>query len=122
MQSRKDLRKHTNRNNLYLIIAGIVVILVIILGVVVHNHDVESQSKERHFVTTHFNPNVTIYGVKVGNLTVDKATQKINKKADNVVYLENGKVTPERDRSNFAPRATWKYCPLIGNLVSLPSS
>ncbi len=76
MQSRKDLRKHTNRNNLYLIIAGIVVILVIILGVVVHNHDVESQSKERHFVTTHFNPNVTIYGVKVGNLTVDKATQK----------------------------------------------
>lgn len=99
MQSRKDLRKHTNRNNLYLIIAGIVVILVIILGVVVHNHDVESQSKERHFVTTHFNPNVTIYGVKVGNLTVDKATQKINKKADNVVYLENGKVTPERDQS-----------------------
>ena len=92
MQSRKDLRKRNNRNNLFLIIGGLIIVLAIICGVIVHNNHVASQAKARKFAVTHFNPNVTIYGVKVGNLTVNKATDKINQKADNTVHLKNKKI------------------------------
>lgn len=97
MQSRKDLRKRNNRNNLYLIIAGVVIVIAIICGVAVHNHNVASQAKARKYATTHFNPNVKIYGVKVGKLTVAKATDKINAKANNNVKLENDKIVYSRD-------------------------
>lgn len=97
MQSRKNLRKVNNRNNLYLVIAGIVVILAIIAGVTIHNNHVRGQAKARAFATSHFNPNVTIYGVKVGKLTVKKATEKINKTANNVVLLDNKKIVLKHD-------------------------
>lgn len=103
MQSRRELRKlrelrkHNNRNNLYLIIIGVIIIIAIICGVFIHNKRVQAEQKQRTFATTHFNPNVTIYGVKVGNLTVNKATNKINEKADNVFFLRNKKLVSERD-------------------------
>lgn len=97
MQSRTELRKHNNRNNLYLIIIGVIVIIAIIGGVIFYNKKVESEQRERAFASTHFNPNVTIYGVKVGKLTVNKATAKINEKADNVIFLRNKKIVSERD-------------------------
>ncbi len=99
MQSRKELRKHNNRNNLYLIIAGVIIIITIICGVFIHNRRVASEQKERAFATTHFNPNVTIYGVKVGNLTVKKGTDKINQKAVNTIFLRNKKIVSERDEN-----------------------
>lgn len=99
MQSRKDLRKRNNRNNIILIIGGIIIVLAIIFGVVIHNNRGASEARERKFATTHFNPNVTIYGVKVGNLTVAKATAKINQKAKNVVELKNHKVILSHDSS-----------------------
>ncbi|WEV39939.1 L,D-transpeptidase family protein [Lactobacillus sp. ESL0681] len=99
MQSRKDLKKHNNRNNLYLITAGIILSLLIVFGVVLYNQHVESQKQAREFATNHFNPNVSIYGVKVGNLTINKATKKINAHANNLVLLEQGKVSIERDPS-----------------------
>lgn len=97
MQSKRDLKKYNNRNNLYLIIVGIILILALIFGVVSYNNHVAAQKQAREFATTHFNPNVTIYGVKVGNLTVNSATKKINQKGNNIVTLEKGKVTIERD-------------------------
>ena len=97
MQSRRELRKHNSRNNLYLIIIGVIIIIAIICGVFIHNKRVQAEQKQRTFATTHFNPNVTIYGVKVGNLTVNKATDKINEKADNVFFLRNKKLVSERD-------------------------
>lgn len=97
MQSRKELRKHNSRNNLYLVIIGVIIVIAIIGGVFVYNKKVEAEQKQRTFATSHFNPNVTIYGVKVGNLTVAKATDKINKKADNVFFLRNKKLVSERD-------------------------
>ena len=97
MQSRKDLKKHNNRNNFYLIMVGIFMILAVVFGVILYNRHVESQKAAKEFAITHFNPNVTIYGVKVGNLTVDKATNKVNAKANNMVVLEKGKVSIERD-------------------------
>ena len=97
MQSRKELRKHNNRNNLYLIIAGIIIIAAVIGGVVFHNQKVAGEERERTFASTHFNPNVTIYGVKVGKLTVKQATAKINKQAINAVYLRNKKIVSEKD-------------------------
>lgn len=97
MQSRKELRKHNNRSNLYLVIIGIIIIVAIISGVVIHNKKVASQKRERIYASTHFNPNVTIYGVKVGKLTVKKATEKINKQADNIVYLRDNKIVSERN-------------------------
>lgn len=97
MQSRKELRKHNNRNNLYLVIIGIIIIVAIICGVVIHNKKVAGEQRERTYASTHFNPNVTIYGVKVGKLTVKKATEKINEQADNAVYLRNKKIISEKN-------------------------
>lgn len=97
MQSRKNLRKRNNRNNLFLVIGGLVIVLAIIFGVTIHNNRVASEAKARKFATTHFNPNVKIYGVKVGKLTVNKATAKVNQKANNTVELKNDKIVFSRD-------------------------
>ncbi|BDR59899.1 L,D-transpeptidase family protein [Lactobacillus xylocopicola] len=97
MQSRKNLKKYHNRSNLYLIIIAGVLILAVVFGVVLYNHHTATQKQAREFATNHFNPNVSIYGVDVGNLTVAKATKKINQRANNIVVLEKGKVTIERD-------------------------
>ena len=97
MQSRTEMRKRNNRNNLYLIIIGIIVVIAIICGFFIHNQRVAAERSQREYASTHFNPNVTIYGVKVGKLTVNKATAKINDQADNVVFLRNKKIIAEKD-------------------------
>lgn len=97
MQSRTEMRKRNNRNNLYLIIIGIIVVIAIICGFIIHNQRVAAEHSQREYASTHFNPNVTIYGVQVGKLTVNKATAKINKQADNVVFLRNKKIIAEKD-------------------------
>lgn len=97
MQSRTEMRKRNNRNNLYLIIIGIIVVIAIICGFIIHNQRVAAERSQREYASTHFNPNVTIYGVQVGKLTVNKATTKINKQADNVVFLRNKKIIAEKD-------------------------
>ncbi|MCT7673449.1 MAG: L,D-transpeptidase/peptidoglycan binding protein [Lactobacillus crispatus] len=97
MQSRTEMRKRNNRNNLYLIIIGIIVVIAIICGFVIHNQRAAAERSQREYASTHFNPNVTIYGVQVGKLTVNKATAKINKQADNVVFLRNKKIIAEKD-------------------------
>lgn len=97
MQSRTEMRKRNNRNNLYLIIIGIIVVIAIICGFFIHNQRVAAERSQREYASTHFNPNVTIYGVQVGKLTVNKATAKINKQADNVVFLRNKKIIAEKD-------------------------
>lgn len=97
MQSRTEMRKRNNRNNLYLIIIGIIVVIAIICGFIIHNQRVAAERSQREYASTHFNPNVTIYGVQVGKLTINKATAKINKQADNVVFLRNKKIITEKD-------------------------
>ena len=97
MQSRTEMRKRNNRNNLYLIIIGIIVVIAIICGFIIHNQRVAAERSQREYASTHFNPNVTIYGVQVGKLTVNKATAKINKQADNVVFFRNKKIIAEKD-------------------------
>lgn len=97
MQSRTEMRKRNKRNKLYLIIIGIIVVIAIICGFVIHNQRVAAERSQREYASTHFNPNVTIYGVQVGKLTVNKATAKINKQADNVVFLRNKKIIAEKD-------------------------
>ena len=97
MQSRTEMRKRNNRNNLYLIIIGIIVVIAIICGFIIHNQRVAAERSQREYASTHFNPNVTIYGVQVGKLTVNKATAKINKQADNVVFLRNKKIIAKKD-------------------------
>ena len=97
MQSRIEMRKRNNRNNLYLIIICIIAVIAIICGFFIHNQRVAAERSQREYASTHFNPNVTIYGVKVGKLTVNKATAKINDQADNVVFLRNKKIIAEKD-------------------------
>ena len=97
MQSRTEMRKRNNRNNLYLIIIGIIVVIAIICGFIIHNQRVAAERSQREYASTHFNPNVTIYGVQVGKLTVNKATAKINKQADNVVFFRNKKIIAAKD-------------------------
>ena len=45
MQSRRELRKHNSRNNLYLIIIGVIIIIAIICGVFIHNKRVQAEQK-----------------------------------------------------------------------------
>ena len=88
----EDLRKRNKRNNLIILVVGIVIIIGIIAGFSIHNHRVATQNAAEKFARTHFNPNVKIDGVKVGKLTVKKATDKVNKNAKNVVSLQNNKL------------------------------
>lgn len=97
MQSRRDLRKNNNRNNLYLIIGAVVIILLIVFGIIFHNQRIAANNRARRFAVNHFNPNVAIYNVNVGNLTVAQATDKINKQAKNSAVLEKRKVKPLRN-------------------------
>lgn len=97
MQSRKDLRKRNSRNNLYLVIIGFIIVIAIICGVIIHNNRVAADNKARKFAANHFNPNVSIYGIKVGKLTVKKATAKINKLANNNIQIQNDKVVLSRN-------------------------
>lgn len=99
MQSREDLRRRNHKNNLYLLIGGIVIIIAIIVGFVIHNNHVASNNRAQQFASTHFNPNVKIDGVKVGKLTIAKATTKINKQAKNNVNLKKGKIIYSRNPS-----------------------
>lgn len=97
MKKREDLRKKNKRSNLYLLIAGVVLIIALVVGLVVHNQHVASNNRARVFAKSHFNPNVTIDGVKVGKLTVSQATQKVNKLAKNNVNLKKGKIIYTRN-------------------------
>ncbi|MDF7639706.1 L,D-transpeptidase family protein [Lactobacillus sp. ESL0791] len=99
MHAKQKLRKQNKRYTLYLIIGGIILILALILGFFLSNHNAAEQKKTEQFATNHFNPNVTIYGVAVGNLTVKQATKKINRKANNIVLLESGTVSLAHDDS-----------------------
>lgn len=98
MESRRSIRKRkNNRNSIILVLIGLVLALGLIFGVVAHNRKVRNEAVARKFAVTHFNPNVTIYGVKVGNLTVAKATAKINQKAKNTAELVNNKIVLSRN-------------------------
>ena len=83
----EDLKRKNKRSNLIILIIGILVVVGIIAGFGIHNHRVASQAAAEKYARTHFNPNVKIDGVKVGKLTVAKATAKVNKKAKNHVQL-----------------------------------
>ena len=104
MPSRMDYHKKNKQNTKLLIGGAAAVILIIILGVFglqqakSHNAAVNAANKKQAaFNKTHFNPNVTIYGVKVGKMTVASATKAINAKALNQVTDTDGKVTVSRN-------------------------
>jgi hypothetical protein len=97
MQTRQELRKNNNRNNLYLIIATAVVVLIVILGFVFYHAHVQGQARARNFARNHFNPNVQIYGVNVGKMTVAAATKAVNQHADNHAVLQQRKVKVYRN-------------------------
>ncbi|MDN5584258.1 MAG: L,D-transpeptidase/peptidoglycan binding protein, partial [Lactobacillus sp.] len=80
------------RNNLIILIIGVIIVIGVVGGFGIHNHRVASQAAAEKYARTHFNPNVKIDGVKVGKLTVAKATAKVNKKAKNHVQLRNEKL------------------------------
>ncbi|MDN5956060.1 MAG: L,D-transpeptidase/peptidoglycan binding protein, partial [Lactobacillus sp.] len=80
------------RNNLIILIIGVLIVIGVVGGFGIHNHRVASQAAAEKYARTHFNPNVKIDGVKVGKLTVAKATAKVNKKAKNHVQLRNEKL------------------------------
>ncbi|MEB3363622.1 hypothetical protein SDC49_07380 [Lactobacillus sp. R2/2] len=100
MQSKRNLKNTITAITCFLIIIGIVLILAVVFGVVSYNNHVEAQKQAKAFATNHFNPNVNIYGVEVGNLTINKATAKINRKANNIVSLKTVKLHIERDPSS----------------------
>lgn len=92
MPTRKNMRKRTRRRNISLAILGLIIVMAIIGGVIIHNQQVVAQNKARIFARTHFNPQVQIYGVQVGKLTVAQATSKINRAAANHVQIKHDRV------------------------------
>ena len=88
----EELRKKNKRNNIILLIIGVVIIVAIVAGFGIHTHNVATRTAAEKFAQTHFNPNVKIDGVKVGKLTVAKATEKVNKKAKNQIQLKDNKL------------------------------
>ncbi len=88
----EDLKRKNKRNNLIILIIGVLIVIGVVGGFGIHNHRVASQAAAEKYARTHFNPNVKIDGVKVGKLTVAKATAKVNKKAENHVQLRNEKL------------------------------
>lgn len=88
----EDLKRKNKRNNLIILIIGVLIVIGVVGGFGIHNHRVASQAAAEKYARTHFNPNVKIDGVKVGKLTVAKATTKVNKKAKNHVQLRNEKL------------------------------
>lgn len=99
MNSRMELRKKNNRSTWYIVIGCVILVVLAAFFIISNNNRKAAESKAAKFATTHFNKNVSIYGVKVSNLTVAAATKKINAKAKNVATLTNGKVTTSRDSS-----------------------
>lgn len=88
----EDLKKRNKRNNLILLGVGLLIIIGIVVGFNIHNRNVANHTAAVKFAKTHFNPNVKVNGVKVGKLTVKKATVKVNKKAKNQVRLKDNKL------------------------------
>ncbi|WP_297816916.1 L,D-transpeptidase family protein [uncultured Lactobacillus sp.] len=86
-------QKNNNRYTHILITVG--AIIVIILGgfLIFQHHNASKLAAQEKFNKTHFNPNVTIYNVKVGGLTKAKAYTKVNQKAKNKATLENTKLS-----------------------------
>lgn len=104
MTSRKDYRKKNTQGSKYLIIAGVAVIVLACAGIWGHNAYQQHQAtvlaenkKQVAYNKKHFNANVTIYGVKVGKLTVDQAVEKIQDKAVNKLVYKDGKISAVRD-------------------------
>ena len=88
----EDLKKKNKRNNIIILTIAVLIIVGVIAGFGIHNHRVATQAAAEKYAKTHFNPNVTIDGVKVGKLTVTKAMAKVNQKAKNQVELKNNEL------------------------------
>lgn len=97
MTSRKDYRKKNTQGSKYLIITGVAVIFLACAGIWGHNAYQQHQATVPAENKKHFNANVTIYGVKVGKLTVDQAVEKIQAKAVNKLVYKDGKISAVRD-------------------------
>lgn len=91
----KNEEKNTHPTNNYRkwligILIGLIIILIawLIFGHIQSKRNAEAEK----FNSNHFNPNVVIYDIPVGKLTVKRATAKINEKAKNDAILEGDKV------------------------------
>ncbi|GHV97035.1 hypothetical protein lacNasYZ03_08620 [Lactobacillus nasalidis] len=104
MTSRKDYRKKNIQGSKYLVIAGVAVIALACAGIWGHNAYQQHQAtvlaqnkRQVAYNKKHFNANVSIFGVKVGKLTVAQATKKIQAKAKNKLVYKNGKISAVHD-------------------------
>ena len=88
----EDLKKKNKRNNIIILTIAVLIIVGVIAGFGIHNHRVATQAAAEKYAKTHFNPNVTIDGVKVGKLTGTKAMAKVNPKAKKQVELKNNEM------------------------------
>lgn len=91
----KNEEKNTHPTNNYRkwLIGILIGLIIILIGWLIFGHIQSKRNAEAEkFNSTHFNPNVVIYDIPVGKLTVKKATAKINEKAKNDAILEGDKV------------------------------
>lgn len=72
-----------------------IVSLVVVLtvgGLIVGHVKAQQDTAAQEYNKTHFNKNIKIMDVNVGDLTINQAYQKVNKTGKNQVTLENGKI------------------------------
>lgn len=75
------------------VIALIIAIIAVCVGFFFNQKIQADNQAMRQYLSTHFNKNVEIYGVSVDHLTISQATNKINKKAPNILVLTNNGIT-----------------------------
>lgn len=75
---------------------ALAVVLLAVIGLLIYGSHVN------RYTRSHFNQNVTIYGVQVGGLTQKQALQKINAHSKNSAFLVNGKIVTQKDASHNA--------------------
>ena len=98
----EDLRKRNKRNNLIILVVGIVIIIGIIAGFSIHNHRVATQTAAEKFARTHFNPNVKIdesmlYSVK--QKAKSEGERRVLEFKDKLANMEMPKHSSMRSRS-----------------------
>lgn len=87
----EEMPKARNYTPWIISIVGLVVVLVI-GGLIAGHVKAQQDAAAQEYNKTHFNKNIKIMDVNVGDLTVNQAYKKVNKLGKNQVTLTNGKL------------------------------
>lgn len=89
----KHISKSQYRRRRITAISLIIIILSLTIVFFVRQQVQAKNQAIMQYTSKHFNKNVEIYDINVGNMTIDQATKKINTKAQNIASLQEDEIT-----------------------------